>query len=153
MSQKPAKFGIRFWMVCDTMTSFVLRAFPYVGGGERKAGLGEHVTLSLMEPYKNTGLNVTTDNFFTLLSLARRFLQSNITMLGTMRAHRREIPFEAKLGKGATLYSPTFLFTPPEENIMLLSYKAKKNRVIYLLSSSHKTTTVDYGEQKSHKPS
>ena len=74
-------------------------------------------------------------------------------MLGTMRAHRRKIPLEAKLGKGATLYSSTFLFTPPEENIMLLSYKAKKNEVVYLLSSSHKTTTVYYGEQKSHKPS
>ena len=31
---------------------------------------------------------------------------------------------------------------------MLLSYKAKKNKVVYLLSSSHKTITVDYGEQK-----
>ena len=69
-------------------------------------------------------------------------------MLGTMRVHRRKIPLEAKLGKGATLYSSAFLFTPPEENIMLLSYKAKKNEVVYLLSSSHKTTTVYYGEQK-----
>ena len=31
---------------------------------------------------------------------------------------------------------------------MLLSYKAKKNKVVYLLFSSHKTTTVNYGEQK-----
>ena len=31
---------------------------------------------------------------------------------------------------------------------MLLSCKAKKNKVVHLLSSSHKTTTVDYGEQK-----
>ena len=135
-------------MVCDTTTSFVLRAFPYVGREEREVGLGEHVTLSLMEPYKNTGPNVTTDNFFTSLSLARRLLQSNITMLGTIRAYRREIPLEAKLGKGATLYSSTFLFTPPKENIILLSYKAKKNKLVYLLSSSHKTTTVDYEEQK-----
>ena len=36
---------------------------PYVGREEREIGLGEHVTLSLMEPYKNMGLNVTTDNF------------------------------------------------------------------------------------------
>ena len=113
-------------MVCDTTTSFVLRAFPYFGREEREVKLGEHVTSSLMEPYKNTGLNVTTDNFFTTLSLAKRHLHSNITMLGTMRAHRREIPPEAKLGKGATLYSSSFLFRPPEENVMLLSHKAKK---------------------------
>ena len=148
MPQKSAKFGIKFWMVCDTTTSFVLRAFPYVGRKEKEVGFGEYVILSLMEPYKNTGLNVTTDNFFTSLCLARRHLQSNITMLGTMRAHRRKIPPETKLGKGATLYSSTFLLTPPVENIMLLSYKSKKNKVVYLLSSSHKTTAVDYGEQK-----
>ena len=65
-----------------------------------------------------------------------------------MKAHRREIPPEAKLGRDATLYSSTFLFTPPEENIMLLNYKAKKNKVVYLLTSSHKTTTLDYGKQK-----
>ena len=87
MPQKPAKFGIKFWMVCDTTTFFVLRAFPYVGREEREVGFGDHVTFSLMQPYENTGLNVTTDNFFTSLSLARRLLQSNITMLGTMRAH------------------------------------------------------------------
>ena len=63
MLQKSAKFGIKFWMVCDTTTSFVLRAFPYVGREEREVGLGEHVTLSLMEPYKNMGLSVTTGNF------------------------------------------------------------------------------------------
>ena len=63
MPQKAAKFEIKFWMVCYTTTSFVLRAFPYVGREEREVGLGEHVTLSLMEPYKNTGLNVTTGNF------------------------------------------------------------------------------------------
>ena len=74
MPLKPAKFGTRFWMVCDTTTSFVLQAFPYVGREEREVGLGEHMNLSLMEPYKNTGLNVTTDNFFTSLSLARRHL-------------------------------------------------------------------------------
>ena len=63
MLQKSAKFGIKFWMVCDTTTSFVLQAFPYVGREEREVGLREHVTLSLMEPYKNMGLNVTTGNF------------------------------------------------------------------------------------------
>ena len=95
-----------------------------------------------------TGLNVTTDNFFTSLSVARRLLQSNITMQGTMRAHRREIMSETKLGKDAVCIHSAFVFTPPEESIMSLSYKAKKNKVVYLLCSSHKTTTVDDGEQK-----
>ena len=75
MPQQPAKFGIKFWIVCDTTTYFVLRAFFYVGREEREVGLGEHVTLSLMEPYKKMGLNVTTDNFITSLSQARRLAE------------------------------------------------------------------------------
>ena len=73
--QKPAKFGIKFWMLCDATTYYVLRAFPYVGKEEDLAstGLGEFVTLTLMEPYRNAGLNVTCDNFFTSLSLAKNF--------------------------------------------------------------------------------
>ena len=74
-------------MVCDATTSFVLWAFPYVGREEIEVGLGEHVILSLMEPYKNTGLNVTTDNFLKTLSLVRRHLQSNMRMLVITRAH------------------------------------------------------------------
>ena len=74
MPQKPAEFGIKFWMLCDALTYFVQRAFPYVGKEVKEVGLGKHVTLSLMEPYKNTGHNVTTDNFFISLSLARKLL-------------------------------------------------------------------------------
>ena len=43
MSQKPAKFGINFYMICDVDTYYVLQ---------------------LMNSYFDTGLNVTTDNFY-----------------------------------------------------------------------------------------
>ena len=41
-----------------------------------------------------------------------------------MRALRRKIPLEAKLGKGATLYSSTFLYMPPEENMVRASWRS-----------------------------
>ena len=72
MPQKPAKFGIMFGTVCDITACFVLRGFPCVDKEEKEVGLGKHVTLSLVEPYENTGLKLTTNNFFTSLSLARR---------------------------------------------------------------------------------
>ena len=47
---KPAKFGIKFWMLCDATTYYVLRAFSYAGKEEHRAsnGLGEFVTLTLL---------------------------------------------------------------------------------------------------------
>ena len=47
-------------------------------------------------------------------------------MPGTMRAHGLEISSEAKLGKDAILYSSTFVFTSPEESIMLLLVQPKE---------------------------
>ena len=31
MPQKPQKFGIKYWLICDVDTYYVLQAFPYTG--------------------------------------------------------------------------------------------------------------------------
>ena len=95
MPQKPAKFGIKYWLLCDAKTSYVVRAIPYVGKEDRpQIGVAEHVVMSLMEPYHNTGQNVTTDNYFTSLKTAKNLLQHKITMVGTLRKNKREILLE-----------------------------------------------------------
>ena len=88
-------------MLCDAATYYVLLAFPYVGKEEDlvSTGLGEFVTLTLMEPYRNAGLNVTCDNFLTSLSLAKKLLQQHTTIVGTIREHRREILNKSALKK------------------------------------------------------
>ena len=74
MPNKPDKFGIKFWMTADVRTKYMLHSFPYLGKDDsRSAGitLGEHVVLRLTEPYRMTGRNVTTDNFFTSVNLVK----------------------------------------------------------------------------------
>ena len=62
MPQKPAKFNIKCWLLWDVKTSYELWSIPYVGKKDRpQIGVAEHVEMSLMEPYHNTGQNVTTD--------------------------------------------------------------------------------------------
>ena len=125
---KSAKFGIKFWMLRDATTYYVLRAFPYIGIEEDRAstGRGEFVTLSLLEPFRNAGLNVTCDNFFTFLSLPKNLLQQYTMIVGTIRGHRREILNEIRFKKDPVLYSSKFFFTLSPERIMMLSYKTKK---------------------------
>ena len=73
MPNKPDKFGIKFWVLDDLKTKYCLNVIPYLGKDEsRVSSLGMHVVLSLMEPYFGRGYNVTTDNFFTGLDLARK---------------------------------------------------------------------------------
>ncbi|XP_073696117.1 uncharacterized protein [Garra rufa] len=80
IATKPDKSGIKFWMATDLETKYVCKASPYLGKdpsrqkGER---LAENVVMNLMEPFLDKGRNVTTDNFFTSLSLAHRLLHDN----------------------------------------------------------------------------
>lgn len=150
MPQKPGKFGLKFWLICDTKTSYVLRAEPYTGSDEqRELPLGEHVVMKLMQPYFQTGLNVTTDNFFTSLRVAQSLLQKDITIVGTLRSNRREIPVEMQMTK-ERLYSSKFAFSV-DDDIMLTSYKAKRNKTVFLLSSAHDRAEVDDTTEK-NKP-
>ena len=100
MPQKPAKFGIKFWIICDADTYYVLQVFSYTGKADRiEEGLGNHVVIKLMNPYSGTRLNVITDNFLTNRSTAKKLKKHEITMVGTVCQNRKEIPEEIKLDK------------------------------------------------------
>uniref|UniRef100_A0A674PP83 PiggyBac transposable element-derived protein domain-containing protein n=2 Tax=Takifugu rubripes TaxID=31033 RepID=A0A674PP83_TAKRU len=99
IASKPDKFGIKFWVACDLKTKYVCNILPYLGKdptwprGER---VSESVVMRLMEPFLDEGRNVTTDNFFTSLSLAKRLLSRNTTILGTVNKIRQEIPLSTR---------------------------------------------------------
>ena len=71
--------------------------------------------------------------------------------MGSIRGHRREVPNEIRFEKDAALYLSNFFLTLPPESIMILSYKAKKNKAVFLLSSEHKRVEVDEGEKRNPK--
>ena len=59
-------------MNCDIGTNYVIQTFLYTGKTDQiEEGLGNQVVMKLMNPYFNTGLNVTTENFFTTFLLPR----------------------------------------------------------------------------------
>ena len=67
-----------------------------------------------------------TDIFFTSHSLAVELLKHNLTLLGTIRSHRREIP-DILREKRRPVESSQFLFDH-ENNITLVSYISKKKQ-------------------------
>jgi hypothetical protein len=107
----------------------------------RDLPLGEHVVLHFTTGLQGSGLNVTVDNFFASLSLARNLLKKQMTMVGTMRKNRREIPADLTVPRNRELHSSIFCYTP-EEGIQLVSYKAKNNKVVLLCSSQHNTNDI-----------
>ena len=66
-------------MICDADTYYVHQAFLYTGKTDPvEEGLGDHAVMKLVNPDFDTGLYVTTENFLTNLSTAKKLKkQSN----------------------------------------------------------------------------
>ncbi|XP_076851103.1 uncharacterized protein LOC143501366 [Brachyhypopomus gauderio] len=92
----------------------------------------ENVVMKLMEPYLDKGRTITTDNYFTSLSLANRLLACNTALLGTINKIRREIPPSAKNTKGHEEFS-THVYT--SGSAILTVYAPKKNKAVCILST------------------
>lgn len=140
---KPGKYGIKFWMLCDSKTSYVYRLQVYTGrtvGQEREQNQGERVVLDLTQDMQGSGRNVTTDNFFTSLSLAQKLSQKQMTLLGTIRKNRKELPAELIKVKDRAPLSSMFAF---RDDATLVSYCPKKGKVVPLLSTMHFQREVD----------
>ncbi|XP_055079099.1 piggyBac transposable element-derived protein 4-like [Periophthalmus magnuspinnatus] len=162
MPSKPAKYGIKLWAVCDARSSYAWKMQVYTGkprqGAPAEKNLATRVALDLTEGL-GPGRTVTCDNFFTSFELARRlFFERGLTLLGTLRANRTEVPRELACppttrGNGRRVGSFSFAFATGEgggPSVALISYLAKKTRNVLIL------TTAPHDEQEQqqqqHKP-
>ena len=95
--------------------------------------------------YFFAGCNITMDNFFTTVPLAEKLLKQNLTLVGTLRKCKPDIPTIMKPAKSRELNSSAFGFT---NNLTMVSYCPKKSKAVILLSSMHNDKSVDDGEKK-----
>ena len=61
-------------------------------GSARKANQGTIVVLDLVKDIENSGQNISCDNFFTNLSLARKLLKKKLTLVETTRKNEPKLP-------------------------------------------------------------
>ena len=97
-----------------------------------------------------SGYDSPTDTFFTLsYKLSLSLLKKNITLLGTMRACRKEIPNEMLPDRRREVESSIFRFTP---DVTLVSYVPKKGKAVVLLSTSYHMPQISSDENQKRKP-
>lgn len=140
---KPGKYGIKIWCCCDSDTSYVYNMQVYTGkevGQPQEKNQGERVVLDMVKGLENSGRNITCDNFFTSLKLAKTLKENRLTILGTVRKNRIELPKEFVSVKGRSPCSSMFAFN---DDAALVSYCPKKGRVVVLLSTMHNQPDVD----------
>jgi len=150
MPSKPGKYGIKIWMCCDSDNFYCSNLQVYCGkvGNAPERGQGERVTLDLTSHLFGSGRNVTTDNFFTSVSLSQKLLQKSLTLVGTVRKGRAGFPQELFSAAHREEKSSLFMFTP---DTLAVSYIPKRGKTVTLMSTMHLDKAVADEEAK-YKP-
>ena len=150
MPAKPHKYGIKVMILADCESKYVKNYETYTGkqGLKPEKEQGRKVVLRLSSCL-SSGHSITTDNFFTSYKLALQLLDKNITLLGTMRRNRKEIPKVMLPDKRRAIESSIFRFT---SDITLVSYVPKKGKAVILLSSQHQDAEISNDEHFKSKP-
>ncbi|XP_060804330.1 piggyBac transposable element-derived protein 4-like [Amyelois transitella] len=146
---KPNKYGIKIVMTVDNSTKYMIDAEPYLGSFTKTDGvpLGEYFVKKLTRTVHGTNRNITMDNWFTSVPLAKSLVKEpyKLTLVGTLRANKREIPVE--LQNERTRKTGTAMFCYDKE-LTLLSYKPKPQKVIFLLSSCDEEGAINDNTKK-----
>jgi hypothetical protein len=150
MPNKPGKYGIKVWVLCDAKTFYCCNFPVYLEstGNAPERNQGARVVQDLAFLWKNSGRNVTTDNIFTDISLAEDHLKINITLLGTIRKTRKDLPKLLVQMVNRATFSSQFLFN---RNITLVSSVPKPRTCVVALSSMHHEHSIS-DENNKFKP-
>lgn len=143
---KPGRNGIKFWTICDSITAYAWKLEVYTGktGEKREKNQGGDVVMRLVKDIENFGRNITCDNFFTSYSLANYLLSKKLTIIGTIRKNKPDLPSCFTNPKKREILSTLFGF---QNNKMILSYCPKKGKVVTLLSTVHNDLKIS-GKKK-----
>lgn len=140
LPKKRHRWGIKLWVLCDSVTSYCLNFFVYKGaqGSDKEEikqnGLGYYVIKKLLDMagLLNKGYHIFCDNFFTSLRLAK-YLYSKCTFLtGTMRINRKGLPdaIKPKYKVGEKKY-----FKKNEMTLLAFREKQSQTKQVLLLST------------------
>nr|CAH7758124.1 unnamed protein product [Callosobruchus chinensis] len=142
---KPNKYGLKIFAMVDAKTFYTCNMEVYVGkqplGPFQVSNSLSAVVQRLCQPIKGTSRNVTVDNWFTSMELLNSLhSDSKLTLLGTIRKNKRELPPEFSNPQKRPLFSSMFGY---RDNCTLVSYTPKRNKNVLLLSSMHFDDKID----------
>ncbi|XP_071152156.1 piggyBac transposable element-derived protein 4-like [Mytilus edulis] len=127
---KRSRFGIKFWVLAEAVTGYVLQMHIYLGKTFEPAlpaGTlqGTNVVIKLLQSADllNKWYHVFTDNFFSSLNLARALLVQRTHLTGTLRKNRPmpNMIKNANPDPGQTTYAR-------QGNILLCSFRDQNRR-------------------------
>ncbi|CAH1995954.1 unnamed protein product [Acanthoscelides obtectus] len=102
---KRKRFGIKFYMLCESSTGYVYNFFVYTGADTNyghkyiEQPIAARIVLSLCDSLLNKGHCLFLDNFYTSPHLVEELTKRRTDCVGTMRINRKGIPQDIKTKK------------------------------------------------------
>ena len=138
---KAHKYGVKIYKIATT-NGYTWGFTVYTGQQDPTAGLrhAETVVRNLVDGLLCCYRTVVADNFYTTISLAKRWLEDDPYLIGTLRSNRagsgNEVP-QRKL-RGGEVYG-----RQNRDGIKLIKWKDKRDVLMISTRPSHSTTVVD----------
>ena len=147
---KPAKYGLKLFVLTDAKTFFTSNMEIYCGkqpeGPYAVSNSPSDIVSRLVTHIEGSNRNVTMDNWYTSHPLAIRLLEKNLTCIGTIRKNKREIPPEFLPKKDRAPSTSLFGY---QKDLTLVSFVPKKNKAVILLSTMHNSGIIN---EETNKP-
>ncbi|KAJ4425574.1 hypothetical protein ANN_27769 [Periplaneta americana] len=109
--------------------------------------LGEFYVKELTKTLRGSNRNITVDNWFASVKLVDDLLKDKLTLVSTIRTKKPDIPHELLITKNRNIGSSMFCF---DKEKTLVSFKAKSNKMVILLSTAHDQPTLNENTNKRH---
>ena len=95
-------------------SSYLLDIIPYLGKSDQDSKnakiLGQQIVESLAKDFYGSKRNIAMDNFFTSIPFAKNLFENKLTLVGTLRHNKAEIPKSFLANKTKQVYSSQFAF-------------------------------------------
>ncbi|KRY13313.1 hypothetical protein T12_8678 [Trichinella patagoniensis] len=106
--------------ICDAENGYALKGLLYTGrsGEERQIDQASTKAGQLAQPFVNSNRNVFMDRYFTSYSTVHHLLEQDLTAIGTVFAHRRDVLACAKFA--ARMRVKKFMFDVAVKHIEML---------------------------------
>ena len=92
---KPTKRGYKVWVSVESISGYVYNFQIYTGKDEeRRASLGEHVVMSLIDRIDLKNRHLFFDSYFNSLQLLYQLRRKKVSATGTIRSNRKHFPTE-----------------------------------------------------------
>lgn len=137
---KRHRFGIKFFIIVDCETGYILDFLIYTGGTteinefDTKLGKSGNIVMTLTAPYFGKGHRLYTDNWYSSPLLFEELFKRKLNCCGTVKTNRLFMPkFEKCIPKGTTQSFST-------DNLLAIKWADKRD--VHILTSMHYNTMV-----------